>query len=271
MTTPSTREPPRSLAGILRCLGPGLILTGAIVGSGELIATTKVGAESGFSLLWLIVLGCLVKVFTQIELGRHTLRQGKTTLAALNDLPGPRWLVHWSVWLWLIMTALVLTQLGGIVGGVGQALAVTQPLTDAGQRQQEYHAARIRTQVHQALLDRGAQPTTAPAPAPAATAPSPEPSADPALWATAVAVPTALMLVFGRYGLIQAVASVIVAGFTLLTVVTLVLLQLEPDWAVQASELRAGLRFELPAPRPDAPAPLATALAAFGIIGVGAQ
>ncbi len=35
--------PPTTLAGVLRRLGPGLIIAGSIVGSGELIATTKTG------------------------------------------------------------------------------------------------------------------------------------------------------------------------------------------------------------------------------------
>ena len=40
------------------------------VGSGELIATPKVGAEYGFSLLWFIIAGCMIKVLVQVELGR---------------------------------------------------------------------------------------------------------------------------------------------------------------------------------------------------------
>ena len=51
-------EPPRTFLAVVRRLGPGLIVAGSIVGSGELIATTKVGAESGFVLLWLILIGC---------------------------------------------------------------------------------------------------------------------------------------------------------------------------------------------------------------------
>ncbi len=38
--------PPRTLAGTLLRLGPGMIIAGSIVGSGELIATTKAGAEA---------------------------------------------------------------------------------------------------------------------------------------------------------------------------------------------------------------------------------
>ena len=38
------KEPPRKLGGILKELGPGLIVAAAVVGSGELIATTATGA-----------------------------------------------------------------------------------------------------------------------------------------------------------------------------------------------------------------------------------
>ena len=36
--------------------GPGMILAGSIVGSGELIATTRTGAEAHFDFLWLIII-----------------------------------------------------------------------------------------------------------------------------------------------------------------------------------------------------------------------
>ena len=58
-----TIEPPTDFFGIVKRLGPGLIIAGSIVGSGELIATTKTGAQAGISLLWLIIIGCLIKVF----------------------------------------------------------------------------------------------------------------------------------------------------------------------------------------------------------------
>src|SRR5688572_25363054 len=81
---------PTHLRGVLRQLGPGLIISAIIVGSGELIVTPKLGAEVGFRLLWFIIVGCLVKVFVQIELGRYAITRGRTTLEALNTLPGPR-------------------------------------------------------------------------------------------------------------------------------------------------------------------------------------
>ncbi len=125
----TVENPPTTLRATLRRLGPGLIIAGSIVGSGELIATTKTGAQAGISLLWLIVVGCVIKVFVQIELGRYTITHGETTLVALNGLPGPRWRIHWVLWFWFAMMIAGLGQLGGIVGGVGQSLAMAWPIT----------------------------------------------------------------------------------------------------------------------------------------------
>ncbi len=43
------REPPHSLGRALREIGPGLILAASIVGTGELINTTSLGAKAGFA------------------------------------------------------------------------------------------------------------------------------------------------------------------------------------------------------------------------------
>ncbi|MEO2015434.1 MAG: Nramp family divalent metal transporter [Fuerstiella sp.] len=123
-------EPPTTLRNILRQVGPGLIIAANIVGSGELIMTTKTGAEAGIALLWLILLGCVVKIFVQLELGRFTISHGETTLSSLNRVPGPRGSrVNWVVMLWGFMMLTTIGQLGGIVGGVGQALSLTIPIT----------------------------------------------------------------------------------------------------------------------------------------------
>jgi Mn2+/Fe2+ NRAMP family transporter len=125
--------PPTSIRGILSKLGPGLIIAGSIVGSGELIATTTTGAKGGFALLWLIIIGCLIKVFVQIELGRFTITTGVTSIKGLSKLPGPRLgRGNWFIWYWFIMFIFIMGQLGGIVGGVGQALSISMPITEYG-------------------------------------------------------------------------------------------------------------------------------------------
>ena len=85
----SFSEPPQTLRSVLRHLGPGVILLGAIVGSGELIMTTKLGAEAGFFMLWLVFVSCFGKFVVQAELTRHTISSGKTFLQVFGNLPGP--------------------------------------------------------------------------------------------------------------------------------------------------------------------------------------
>jgi hypothetical protein len=62
---------------------------------------------------------------------------------------------------------------------------------------------------------------------------------------------------------------VLVVAFTFVTVGNVLSLQTIPQWAISWSEFWQGLTFSLPEPR-DGVQPLHTALATFGIIGVGA-
>jgi Mn2+/Fe2+ NRAMP family transporter len=194
-------------------------------------------------------------------------------------------------------------QLGGIVGGVGQALAISVPLTTAGREFNEYVDHRMRLQVAEHQLDRhrtlqardfpveGRQDEVGSALSAevaelsawvaeadtrfrerlgaerfAELGGKPPAPYDDRIWAAIVAVATAGVLVAGRYGLIQNFSTVMVCGFTCITILNLVLLQSNPSWAVTAGEVLQGLRFRLP----DSQTAVATALATFGIIGVGA-
>lgn len=119
--------PPRTFGTILKQLGPGLIVSASIVGSGELIASTTLGAQVGFAALWLIVLSCVIKVVVQTELGRFSISTGETTFQALDRIPGPRWRASWVVWAWMFMLVGVTFQIGGILGGVAQVFNLTLP------------------------------------------------------------------------------------------------------------------------------------------------
>ena len=90
-------------------------------------------------------------------------------------------------------------------------------------------------------------------------------SNDPMLWATIITLISIVLLVVGRYRMIQNVSTVLVATFTLVTVFNLLYLQLLPEWRVSWADLKSGLSFQIPEGKG-----MAFALAAFGIIGVGA-
>src|SRR3954468_11274057 len=121
------REPPHTFFKAIRQIGPGLILAGSIVGTGELIATTGLGAKQGYILLWLILLSCVIKVFVQTELGRYAITHGQTTLAAFDTLPGPRLGTSWMCWLWLFMMLTTQAQMAAMEGLVGQAADMAFP------------------------------------------------------------------------------------------------------------------------------------------------
>ncbi|HWC77571.1 MAG TPA: Nramp family divalent metal transporter [Blastocatellia bacterium] len=70
---------------MLRKTGPGIILAASIVGSGELIATTTLGAQVGYAALWIILLSCFIKLVIQAEWGRFTIASGETGLESFNS------------------------------------------------------------------------------------------------------------------------------------------------------------------------------------------
>lgn len=222
-TRPSktTTRPAPARGQELSYLGPGLIMAGSIVGSGELIATTRTGAEAGFVLLWLIILGCVLKVFTQVEIARHCITHSETTVTALDRIPK---VGRFIALFWLVTFLIGLAQLGGIVGGVGQAMQLAVPIP------------------HEA----GAK-----------------------IWAVIVTAATIVLLVWGGFNFIESFCLALVSGFTLVTVANVIALQSQPAWAIQSADIWEGLRFQLPSAE-NGLKPLGTALAAFGIIGVGA-
>ena len=270
------QAPPTTFRETLSHLGPGIILASSIVGSGELIAATTVGAEAGFVLLWLIVMGCAIKVAAQIEIGRHTLAWGRTPLAAFDRVPGPRLGGRgWIFWGWAVMTMLVVVQQGGILAGVAQTLAAGAPVTAAGRAWNRVHDAAAATRIQAAAARRGGAADRAAAldarlaalDAEARTLPRP---ADETFWAVVVGVVTSILLSLGRYRLIERTSLLLVGTFTLVTLLALLLLEFEPAWAISAHELASGIVPSIP-PAIGGRSPLMTALATFGIIGVGAS
>lgn len=234
----ATLEPPASLWTALSKIGPGIILAGSIVGSGELIQTTTLGAKHGFLFLWLILFSCVIKVFVQIELGRYAISSGKPTLGALNELPGPRLGAHWLVWWWFIMLCVTITQLGGMCGGVGQAMNLAF------------------SNVSPWLVEQ----TRGIAPAVAANLENhPE---NP--WAVVTAIAAILLLLSGGYRRIELFTTILVMTVTFITVGCVLALP-RTGYPVRLDEVAEGFKFMIPA------AGIAAAFSTFGITGVGAS
>ncbi|HEY3121956.1 MAG TPA: Nramp family divalent metal transporter [Vicinamibacteria bacterium] len=209
-------DPPHGLAPTLRRIGPGMVLAASIVGSGELIATTTLGAQAGYAALWVVLLSCLVKPVVQAEMGRYTIASGETGLEALDHVPGPRLRVSWLLWCWAAMVLITTLQVGAMFGGVAQVMSLIVPV----------------------LSIRG--------------------------WVIVLLGLTLALLLGGGYDRVERLAMVKVALFTLITVLAAVVLARMPQY-FSWGRLVEGVRFRLPA------AGLTTAIAVFGITGVGAS
>jgi Mn2+/Fe2+ NRAMP family transporter len=232
------QDPPATLAGALRQIGPGLILAASIVGTGELINTTGLGAKAGFSLLWLILLSCVIKVFVQVELGRYAITHGKTTLAAFDTLPGPRLGTSWISWLWLVMMLTTQAQIAAMEGTVGQAAHMAFPgASDA----MAAAAGRVVPAWGAFLATR-----------------------EEYIWAGLTTLAAIVLLLSGGYRRLERITTVLVAAVTLFTVVSVVVLQWT-NFRIGLADIERGLSFSFPATT------LALAFSAFGITGVGAS
>lgn len=200
----------------MKRIGPGMILAASIVGSGELIATTTLGAEVGYTALWVIILSCFIKPAVQAELGRYSVATGETGLEGMNHVPGPRWKVNWIVWGWVAMVSMTRFQIGAMFGGVAITLHTLVP----------------------------AVPQEA--------------------WIVILLGVTLALLLGGGYDRVEGLATIKVCLFTMLTVLCAVLLTRRSD-IFQWQELSQGFNFKFEGKG------LATAVAVFGITGVGAS
>lgn len=262
------REPPKSLWEALRQIGPGIILAGTIVGSGELLLTTALGAKQGFLFLWLILYSCVIKVFVQIELGRYAISSGKPTLGAINELSGPRFRNHWIAWCWLFMMLSTVFQLGAMTGTVGQALHLA--ITGVPESEQMALSEAAPAKGDQPADGKVATSATSPAAiadskdsAPAATKQTLPASRPENPWAVLVCVTAIVLLWSGTYRRIEVVTTFLVVSVTLLTVVATCALPFT-SFPIPWGEVLDGLKFQLPAEG------IAVAFGVFGITGVGA-
>ena len=212
----SVQTPPLAFRDVLRWIGPGLIIASAVVGTGELIATTILGAENGYRLLWLVVLSCIIKVIVQNEIGRYAVATGKTGLEGLDRVPGPRFRVSWVVWIWFLMQTTTLTTISGMFAGIAEVLNRIVPAVTIG------------------------------------------------AWVWVVTIVTLVVLVIGRYGLVERVSVALVIIFTALTVSAAFVLGMKPEY-FSWSQMVDGLMFHLPI------GGLGIAVAVFGITGVGSS
>jgi len=119
-------NPPNSLLGRLKYIGPSVIVTGSVVGSGSIVMTPLLGAAAGFTLLWWLLLSMWSKPIIQAEISRYVVVTRKTFLEAFADMPGFKTTLQgkttsWLVWFMFIGVIPSLAGMGGLAGAVAEA------------------------------------------------------------------------------------------------------------------------------------------------------
>lgn len=281
----SAREPPVGWKATLRELGPGMILVGSVVGSGELLMTTKLGAQTGFVLLWFVLLSCLIKVVVQAELTRHTISTGRTFLTVFNTLPGPS--AHRPVWLNLEwMAVVVMCSIGGLavfpywlteipllrnkVAAAGSIVGVAvlvvcvlwaveislrsrrndmTPTPDFSERKRPVLNWVIWLWLLTVLIMfvNGGAIVGAAGQAVELAFPDALGKHGHIVWSLVVGIIAGSILIFGGYRTLERVSIGLVALFTVITLVCTVLLQWTGN-AITPADVAAGLSFDLPSP-----------------------
>jgi hydroxypyruvate isomerase/Mn2+/Fe2+ NRAMP family transporter len=121
-------EPPKGWRPSVKFLGPGMVTSAAVVGSGELITATALGAEVGFILLWIILVSTVVKVGVQIELARWTISTGKASVTGYNDVAPKIFGKSWMSWLGLLNFSQGIIGQGGVLGAGAFAFSAAWPV-----------------------------------------------------------------------------------------------------------------------------------------------
>jgi manganese transport protein len=207
------KDPPASFRSKLAFLGPGFILSASIVGSGELIATTILGAKAGFVAFWVIIVSCVIKVAIQLEFGRTAIINGESPMRLFSGFPGT---AKWAVWVVFMLTLLKVIQIGGMLGGSALVLYLLYP--------------DIPASVYTVLLG----------------------------------FVVAILIYKNYYKLIERSSLLMVALFTVLTLVSLVSVSFTP-FRFSLADVAEGLKLNLP------PGALLFAIGAFGITGVASD
>ncbi len=107
----SRSGPPRGLSGMMRVVGPGLVVAATGVGAGDLVAAAKAGSTLGFAVLWAVLAGAVLKLVLAEGVARWQLATGTTLVEGWFTVLG--WpvrlyfMVFLSVWTVVVAAALM--------------------------------------------------------------------------------------------------------------------------------------------------------------------
>lgn len=203
------RSPPTRFGPMLLAIGPAIVVSGSVIGAGELVNVPHQAAKFGFVLFWAVILSCLIKYFLQVELGRHCLVHNRTTIQALNTCPGPK--IRGTGWvgiLYMFSYTLSMVAVAGILGATAGLLQSVFPLGWLGLSDDPE-----RTQI----IGKN-------------------------IWAVVTFLVVGAILWRGIYGELEKLVAFLVAGFSLSVVLALFLVQGTP-FRLSVEDVSSGLTF----------------------------
>jgi len=226
-TTPTWKAPPKTWGGRLLAIGPAIVVSGSVIGSGELINVPIQAATFGFVLFWAVILSCIIKYFLQVELGRHCLVHNRTTIQALNACPGPK--IRGTSWIgiaYLIGYTLSAITVGGIMASTAGLFSSVFPLAT------EPVAAAAPSSWSEIDWSSIGMNTI---------------DLSTMLWGLVISAIVGGILWFSLYGVLEKLIAMLVCGFSLSVVVALFLLIFSPnpEYPLHFSDVMSGMTFSL--------------------------
>ncbi len=205
------KSAPRGFLPVMGALGPGIVLAGGVVGSGELINTPIQAAKFGFILLWAVIIACLIKYFLQVEIARHCVVHNRSVFEAMNFVPGPRYRnTSWAVWAFILAWAVVQVGSAGTVGAIAGVIHGLVPVSTWFPAADAELASVRSVQV----------------------------------WSLLVVGVGLLLMWRGLYNHFEKIIIVLVLGFSVTVLLGLVMLQ-GTDFAIKSTDISEGMTFSL--------------------------
>lgn len=121
-------ELPAPPASWRRIIGPGIVASGAALGSGEFILFPYIATQVGLAFVWAAMVGVALQYFLNMEIERYTLATGETVLTGFSRL-GRHWglafvLMTMLVTLWPGWATSSATMISYLIGGEVRWIAI---------------------------------------------------------------------------------------------------------------------------------------------------
>lgn len=87
-TSPTMSTPPTTAGRALRLIGPGIVLALASVGASDMVTTLNSGARYGLSLIWVFIVGLVLKYALNEAIARLQLSGDRSFLSHLTEVGG---------------------------------------------------------------------------------------------------------------------------------------------------------------------------------------